>query len=214
MKKKEILSGVLITPKGNSSLPYTLNALEPYISEQTLYYHHGKHLETYLQNTKKLQQGTPFEGKCIMDTLLGAKDALYNNAAQAYNHIFYFEQFAPAESGKNIPVGKILTLIEESFGSYQNFMDEFTQAALSLFGSGWVWLTLSPNQELKIVKTPNAGNPILDMYAPLFVVDVWEHAYYIDQKNNRKGYLDNLWNIVDWDIISQRLENTLKTLSI
>ncbi len=214
MKKRELLYGVLITPKGESKLPYPLHALEPYISEQTLYYHHGKHLEGYLNNTKKLQEGTPFQGKCIVDTMLGAKEALYNNAAQAYNHIFYFEQFSPSESGKNSPIGTIASAIEQEFGSFQNFKDNFTQMALSQFGSGWAWLVLTPDGDLKLTKSANAGNPIFDMNTPLFTIDVWEHAYYIDNKNDRAAYIEKLWNIVDWDIISLRLERATKILSI
>jgi Fe-Mn family superoxide dismutase len=215
MKKKELLKGVLLTPANETTnLPYSLNALEPYISEQTLYYHHGKHLAGYVNNTKRLQEGTDFQGKCIFDTMLGAKDALFNNAAQVYNHLFYFEQFATYEQGKNIPIGTILSAIEQQYGSFQNFKDSFAQAALSQFGSGWVWLVLTPSGELKIVKTTNAGNPIFDMNTPLFVIDVWEHAYYIDYKNDRATYIEKLWNIVDWDVVSQRLENATKILSI
>lgn len=214
MKKRELLYGVLITPKGESKLPYQLNALEPYISEQTLYYHHGKHLEGYLNNTKKLQEGTPFQGKCIVDTMLGAKEALYNNAAQTYNHIFYFEQFSPHELGKNSPIGTIASAIEQEFGSFQNFKDNFKQMAMSQFGSGWVWLVVTPDGELKITKTPNAGNPIFEMNTPIFVIDVWEHAYYIDYKNDRAAYIEAIWNVVDWDVVSQRLENISKILSI
>lgn len=215
MKKKELLKGVLLTPVNETSqLPYALNALEPYISEETLLYHHGKHLAAYVNNTKRLQEGNEFQGKCIFDTMLGAKDALYNNAAQVYNHLFYFEQLACSEEGKNIPVGTIRSAIEQQYGSFQIFKDNFASVALSQFGSGWVWLVLTTAGELKIVKTSNAGNPIFDMNTPLFVMDVWEHAYYIDYRNDRAKYIEQMWNIIDWDVVSQRLEIATKILSI
>lgn len=215
MKKKELLKGVLLTPISQTAqLPYALNALEPYMSEQTLYYHHGKHLAAYVNNCVRLQEGTEFQGSSVFDTILGAKDALFNNAAQVYNHQLFFEQFSPISEGKNIPTGKILAAIEQQYGSFQIFKDKFTQAAMAQFGSGWVWLVLSYKGELKIVKTTNACNPILDMLTPLFVIDVWEHAYYIDYKNDRAAYIENIWHIVNWDVVSQRFEIATKILSI
>lgn len=188
-------------------LPYSYQALEPYISEQTLIYHHDKHLVAYVNKTLELIQGTSFADATLEQIILSADGALLNNAAQVWNHNFYFEQFSPTPQQK--PEGNLLKAIDTTFGSYKKLQERMTAEALSLFGSGWVWLASDAHGKLKIVSKSNAGNPLMDGLYPLLAIDVWEHAYYIDHRNARVEGVNALWKIIDWKIIDQRYEDIL-----
>lgn len=185
-------------------LPYALNALEPRMSEQTLNFHFNKHLQTYLDNVNHLVEDTPYADFRLKDIIVHATGALFNNAAQAYNHILFFKQLAP------VPVPMSTTLTQHlvaNFGSVEAFKDEFIKAAIGLFGSGWVWLAQDAVHVLKIVACPNAGNPITQGMRPLMCIDVWEHAYYLDYQNRRAEYVNNFWYLIDWKRIESRIEN-------
>ena len=169
-------------------LPYEMNALTPVISEATIKLHHGKHLKTYIDNLNKLIVGTPFEN-CDLETIVkNSTGAIFNNAAQALN----------------TPSGALLSAIEKEWGSFDNFKKEFTTAATSLFGSGWVWLAKDKKGKLYILSENNAGNPITKGYTPILGIDVWEHAYYLDYQNRRPEHIEKLWTIIDWSTIGAR----------
>ena len=181
-------------------LPYEYEALKPSISDETLRYHHDKHHLAYVNNLNRLIKGTEFEESDLDDILRHSKGAIYNNAAQVWNHTFYFEQF-----GKWNPIkGKLAEQIVRQWGSIEKFKEEFVAAGVSLFGSGWVWLTCDRNGELSILTESNAGNPITKGYTPLLTFDIWEHAYYIDYRNQRTDYLNSLWIILNWQKIEER----------
>jgi Fe-Mn family superoxide dismutase len=185
-------------------LPYALNALAPVMSADTLNYHYGKHLQTYLDNVNRMIEGTPFADMKLKDMITKAQGALYNNAAQAFNHIIFFKQLAPTPT----TISPLLTqALVARFGSVDAFKSEFSNAAVTLFGSGWVWLALDANNVLQIVPEPNAGNPITRNMRPLMCIDVWEHAYYLDYQNRRGDYIKNFWNLVNWDYIEKRMQN-------
>lgn len=178
-------------------LPYEKGALSPYISAETLEYHYGKHHQTYVDNLNKLIVGTEFETLSLEDIVKKAPAGpIFNNAAQVWNHSFYFFGFTP--NAKPIS-GKILELINRDFGSFDAFKSAFTASALWNFGSGWTWLTISPEGKLEIVNTSNAGTVLTTDKKALLTCDVWEHAYYIDTRNARPKYLENFWNLVDWE---------------
>lgn len=177
-------------------LPYSMDALEPFISKTTLEFHYGKHHQTYVNNLNKLIVGTEFENSKLEEIVLKSKGAIFNNAAQVWNHTFYWNGLSPKSSLK--PQGELLEAIEKEFGSFEAFKEKFTNASLNLFGSGWSWLVKDKDGKLEIVQTSNAENPILQGKTPIFVCDVWEHAYYIDQKNKRAAYVEAFWNLVDW----------------
>lgn len=183
-------------------LPYSKDSLAPVISAETIDYHYGKHEKAYIDNLNKLIVGTEFEDMDLEDIIVHATGALYNNASQAWNHIFYFFSFSPDGGGE--PQGDLGDAIKRDFGSFDNFKKEFVDAGVKLFGSGWVWLSRDNNGKLFITSEPNAGNPMTSGLVPLLTFDVWEHAYYIDYKNLRAKYLDELWSIVDWDLIESR----------
>lgn len=183
-------------------LPYVYGSLKPYISEETLEYHHGKHHQAYVNNLNKLVPGTKFEGSDLDALVMNAEGAIFNNAAQVWNHTFYFSSFSPA--GKRIPDGSMADAINSSFGSFEKFRELFDGAAASLFGSGWAWLVQEPGGKLAIVQESNAGNPMKKGLKPLLTCDVWEHAYYIDYRNRRPDYINAFWSVVDWDIIAGR----------
>ena len=186
-------------------LPYPKNALVPAISEDTIDYHYGKHLQTYVNNLNALVQGTPFEGKTVEEIVSVAPDgALFNNAGQVLNHTLYFLQFTPTP-GRYVPEGKLAEAIDRDFGNFGNFKDEMTQAAASLFGSGWAWLAIDKQGKLHIVKEANGSNPLRQGMKPLLGFDVWEHAYYLDYQNRRTEHLANLWKIIDWQVIESRM---------
>ena len=185
-------------------LPYALDALSPIMSADTLNYHYGKHLQTYLDNVNRMIEGTPFADMKLKDMITKAQGALYNNAAQAFNHIIFFKQLTPTPT----TISPLLTqALVARFGSVDAFKSEFSNAAAALFGSGWVWLALDANNVLQIVPEPNAGNPITRNMRPLMCIDVWEHAYYLDYQNRRGDYIKNFWNLVNWDYIEKRMQD-------
>ena len=185
-------------------LPYALDALAPAMSADTLNYHYGKHLQTYLDNVNRMIEGTPFADMKLKDMITKAQGALYNNAAQAFNHIIFFKQLTPTPT----TISPLLTqALVARFGSVDAFKSEFSTAAAALFGSGWVWLALDANNVLQIVPEPNAGNPITRNMRPLMCIDVWEHAYYLDYQNRRGDYIKNFWNLVNWDYIEKRMQD-------
>lgn len=185
-------------------LPYALDALAPVMSADTLNFHYGKHLQTYLDNVNRMIEGTPFAEMKLKDMITKAQGALYNNAAQAFNHIIFFKQLTPTPT----TISPLLTqALVARFGSVDAFKSEFSNAAAALFGSGWVWLALDANNVLQIVPEPNAGNPITRNMRPLMCIDVWEHAYYLDYQNRRGDYIKNFWNLVNWDYIEKRMQD-------
>lgn len=185
-------------------LPYALDALAPAMSADTLNYHYGKHLQTYLDNVNRMIEGTPFADMKLKDMITKAQGALYNNAAQAFNHIIFFKQLTPTPT----TISPLLTqALVARFGSVDAFKSEFSNAAATLFGSGWVWLALDANNVLQIVPEPNAGNPITRNMRPLMCIDVWEHAYYLDYQNRRGDYIKKFWNLVNWDYIEKRMQD-------
>ncbi|MBD5204097.1 MAG: superoxide dismutase [Bacteroidales bacterium] len=185
-------------------LPYSPDALEPIISQRTVEYHYGKHEKAYIDTLNKLIEGTPFADMTLEDIILKSEGKTFNNASQAWNHIFYFFQFNPV--GKREPVGKLRKQIEEQFGSVEEFKRKFEEAGTTLFGSGWVWLSRDKEGKLFITQGKDAANPMCEGLNPILVFDVWEHAYYLDYQNLRASYLHQLWDLVDWDIVASRYE--------
>ena len=186
-------------------LPYAKDALSPVISPETIDYHYGKHLQTYVNNLNQLVPGTPFEGKTVEEIVAVAPDgAIFNNAGQVLNHTLYFLQFTPNPE-RLVPQGKLAEAIRRDFGNFENFKDEMTQAATTLFGSGWAWLAMTQEGKLVIVKEANGSNPIRQGMTPLLGFDVWEHAYYLDYQNRRTDHLSKLWDIIDWKTIEKRM---------
>jgi len=186
-------------------LPYAKDALAPVISQETIDYHYGKHLQTYVNNLNALVSGTPFEGKTLEEIVATAPDGpLFNNAGQVLNHTLYFLQFTP-NPARNAPNGKLAEAIQRDFGNFENFKNEMTQAATSFFGSGWIWLAMDKDGHLHIVKEANGSNPIRQGMTPLLGFDVWEHAYYLDYQNRRTDHLSKLWDIIDWKTIEKRM---------
>ncbi len=183
-------------------LPYAPDALAPVISQTTVEYHYGKHEKTYIDTLNTLIEGTEYQEMPLEEIILRSDGKLYNNAAQAWNHIFYFFQFSP--DGLKEPDGLLRTRIEEQFGSVDEFKKKFEEAGATLFGSGWVWLSEDNNGQLVITQGGNASNPLTQGLRPLLTFDVWEHAYYLDYQNRRADYLHRLWDIVDWDVIGMR----------
>ncbi len=183
-------------------LPYAHNALEPVISEETINYHYGKHHLTYVNNLNGLVPGTQFEN-ADLDTIVKNSDGpIFNNAAQIWNHNFYFLSLTPEKGSK--PSDKLANAINEAFGSLDNFKAEFNKSAITVFGSGWAWLVKDADGKLSIAKESNAGNPLTHGLVPLLTFDVWEHAYYIDYQNRRADYVAALWDLVDWNVVSER----------
>lgn len=184
------------------ALPYSANALAPVISEQTINYHYGKHLQTYINNLNNLIANTKFEGMELEQIIKASDGPTFNNAAQTFNHQFYFATFSPTP--KTAPEGKLLTAIEKQWGSLDNFKKEFAAAGVAIFGSGWVWLVSDENGQLSILKCSNAENPLTKGLKPLLTFDVWEHAYYLDYQNRRADQLNDLWKITDWKVVENR----------
>ncbi|MDE7411109.1 MAG: superoxide dismutase [Paramuribaculum sp.] len=185
-------------------LPYALDALAPVISQETLHFHYGKHEQAYIDNLNKLIQDTEFADMELDEIIRKSSGALFNNAAQAWNHIFYFFSFSPEAT--KLTEGRLHDAIVRDFGSVDNFKKEFVDAGVKLFGSGWVWLASDEDGKLMILQKPNAGNPLTDELVPLLTFDVWEHAYYLDYQNRRADALTKLWDIVDWDVVSERYD--------
>lgn len=183
-------------------LPYANDALAPVISKETIEYHHGKHLQTYINNLNNLIQGTKFEDADLNTIIRESDGGIFNNAGQVLNHNMYFLQFAPNAGGR--PSGKLLAAIEEAFGSFENFQKEFETAATTLFGSGWAWLVADKDGKLQIMKESNAGNPVKHGLKPILCFDVWEHAYYLDFQNRRADQVKELWKIVSWAEVEKR----------
>lgn len=185
-------------------LPYAPDALDPVISAVTIDFHYGKHEKAYIDTLNQLIEGTPYDGLTIEEIITTSDGKLFNNASQAYNHIFYFFQFNP--TGLRAPGGRLLEKIESQFGSVEEFQKKFVEAGATLFGSGWVWLAADTSGNLVILQKPNAGNPLTDGLIPLLTFDVWEHAYYLDYQNRRADYLNRLWDIVDWSVVESRYD--------
>lgn len=185
-------------------LPYDMDALEPHISKETLEYHYGKHHNTYVTNLNKQIEGTEYANMSIEEIIQKTTGGMFNNAAQAWNHSFYWQCLAPTGGGE--PQGDLLAAINQEFGSFNEFKEKFTQTAITTFGSGWAWLVQDNNGKLSIVSTSNAGTPMTDNQTALLTCDVWEHAYYIDYRNARPTYLGAFWNLVNWDFVQQNFK--------
>ncbi|PTA78378.1 superoxide dismutase [Fe] [Serratia sp. Nf2] len=185
------------------ALPYEKNALEPHISAETLEYHYGKHHNTYVVNLNNLVKGSEFEGKSLEEIIKTSDGGVFNNAAQVWNHTFYWHCLSPQGGGE--PQGELAVAIVKSFGSFAAFKEQFTDAAVKNFGAGWTWLVKKPDGALAIVNTSNAATPLTGEDKPLLTVDVWEHAYYIDYRNARPKYLENFWALVNWTFAAENL---------
>lgn len=186
------------------SLPYSPNALEPVISAETIAFHHGKHLQTYVNNLNALLPGSGFEEMTLEEIVSKSEGGIFNNAGQILNHNLYFTQFrSPREN--NQPNGRIGEAIVGKFGSFDAFREEFQKKGATLFGSGWVWLSSDSDGKLVITQEPNAGNPLTKGLTPLLTFDVWEHAYYLDYQNRRPDYQAALWQLIDWDEVNRHL---------
>jgi Fe-Mn family superoxide dismutase len=183
-------------------LPYALDALEPVISKKTIEFHYGKHHQAYVNNLNNLKEGTEFADADLETIIKKSKGGLFNNAAQVWNHTFYFTSFTPEGGGK--PSAALAEAINKSFGGFEAFKEAFTKAAATLFGSGWAWLVKDAAGDLKIVQTSNAANPMTDGLTPVLTCDVWEHAYYLDYQNRRPDYIASFWKLIDWNIVSKR----------
>lgn len=184
-------------------LPFNVDSLSPVISPETIEFHYGKHHAAYVANLNKLIIGTEFETMRLEDIIKKALGGIFNNAAQIWNHTFYWNCLTPAGNGD--PAGDVAKLLEKNFGSFARFKEDFTKAAISTFGSGWVWLVKNSDGKVVIESTSNAMTPIKDNRRPLLTCDVWEHAYYIDYRNNRAAYLEGFWKIVNWSFVEKNL---------
>ncbi|HEH9417789.1 superoxide dismutase [Fe] [Aeromonas sobria] len=186
------------------ALPYAINALEPHISQETLEYHHGKHHNTYVVNLNNLVPGTEFEGKSLEEIIKTSSAGIFNNAAQIWNHTFYWHCLSPNGGGE--PTGELAAAINKAFGSFAEFKDAFTKSAIGNFGSSWTWLVKKADGSLAIVNTSNAGCPLTEAgTTPLLTVDLWEHAYYIDFRNMRPKYMETFWTLVNWEFAAKNL---------
>jgi len=185
-------------------LPYEKNALAPHISEETLEYHYGKHHQTYVTNLNNLTKGTDLSTKSLEELIKTQKGGIFNNAAQVWNHTFYWHSMSPQGGGE--PTEKIADEINASFGSFEAFKDQFSKAAVGQFGSGWAWLVQDSSGKLSIETTSNAECPIQTGKTPLLTCDVWEHAYYIDYRNARPKYIEAWWNLINWDFANKNLK--------
>lgn len=189
-------------------LPFELDALEPYISKETLEYHYGKHHAAYVNNLNRLIEGTKYEKMILEDIITSADGGIFNNAAQVYNHDFYFNGLCRE---KTTPSKNLLALIERDFGSLEAFKETFLERATGLFGSGWLWLSIDSSGTLLLESLSNAGNPLLSGNTPLLTCDVWEHAYYIDYRNVRADYLKKWWDIINWGFVSKKLQEFIES---
>ena len=184
-------------------LPYAPEALEPVISRETISFHHGKHLATYVNNLNNLLPGSGFEESSLEEIVCKAEGGILNNAGQILNHNLYFGQFS-GNPQKSVPTGQLAEAINSQFGSFEAFKEEFQKKGATLFGSGWVWLSADQDGKLVITQEPNAANPVQKGLKPLLTFDVWEHAYYLDYQNRRPDHLAALWQIIDWKLIEDR----------
>lgn len=183
-------------------LPYALDALQPYISKETLEYHYGKHHKAYVDNLNKLIPGTEFENMSLEETIMKSSGGIFNNAAQIWNHTFYWHCMAPKSGGE--PNGKLADAIKKTFKSFDEFKKQFSETAVKTFGSGWAWLAKNDKGDLEIISTSNAGTPMKEHKKALLTCDVWEHAYYIDYRNMRPTYVEKFWNLVNWDFVAEK----------
>ena len=184
-------------------LPYAADALEPHISAETLAFHHGKHHQTYVTKLNELIAGTEYADLPLEEIVKRAREGTFNNAAQTWNHSFYWNCLSP--NGGGAPAGKIAEAIDARWGSFDKFKEELTQSAVTNFGSGWTWLVKNEQGELEVLNTANAGNPLTDGKTPILTIDVWEHAYYIDYRNARPKYIEAYWQLVNWEFANQNL---------
>jgi Fe-Mn family superoxide dismutase len=185
-------------------LPYELDALAPHISKETLEYHYGKHHQTYVTNLNNLVPGSEFEGMNLEEIIQKSSGGIFNNAAQVWNHTFYWHSLSPQGGGE--PNGELLEAINKTFGSVDAFKEQFSTLAATTFGSGWAWLVKDSNNELSLVSTSNAATPLTEGLTPLLTCDVWEHAYYIDYRNARPKYIEAFWSLVNWDFASENFK--------
>lgn len=185
------------------ALPYPKNALEPYISAETLEFHHDKHHKAYVDTLNRLIKGTEFENLSLEDVVKRSSGPLFNNAGQTWNHTFYWNCMSPHGGGE--PRGKLADAIKKAFGSFEEFKQKFSDKALTTFGSGWAWLVKEKDGSVAIASTSNAGTPMTEGKTALLTCDVWEHAYYIDYRNVRAKYVENFWNVVNWEFVEKNL---------
>ena len=184
-------------------LPYDRTALEPHISAETLDYHHGKHHKAYVDNLNKMIEGTEFASMDLVEIIRKSQGAMFNNAAQVWNHTFYWNSMSPSGGGE--PTGAIADAIKKSFGSFADFKERFSASAVGHFASGWAWL-VKDGDKLEVVDLHDAGNPLTMGKKPILTCDVWEHAYYVDYRNARPKYVEAFWNLVDWDYVSKQMK--------
>lgn len=186
-------------------LTYEMDALQPHISKETLEFHYGKHHNAYVTNLNNLIPGTEFEDLSLEEIVKKAPTGgIFNNAAQVWNHSFYWNCLSPNGGGE--PTGKLLELIDKAFGTFADFKEKFTNSAIGNFGSGWTWLVQNENGDVEILNTSNAGTALTSGKKPLLTVDVWEHAYYVDYRNARPQYVDAFWKLVNWDFVADNLD--------
>jgi len=186
-------------------LPYELNALEPHISKRTMDFHYNKHHAGYVKKLNGHTEDTEYADMPLEDVIKKSDGGVFNNAAQTWNHTFYWEGFSPDGGGK--PTGEIAEAINKRWGDFEKFKDEFSKKAATLFGSGWAWLVKTKDGKLDIIQGQNADNPMTEGHTPLLTCDVWEHAYYLDRQNKRPEYIENFWEIVDWNKVNERYQN-------
>lgn len=191
-------------------LPYPEDALEPYMSAKTVQFHYGKHLPAYIENTNKLIAGTAFENMPLVEIIEKSAGALFNNASQVFNHYFQFEALAPHNPAKAEPGRHTLKMIEENFGTLDKFKDQLAKASMQFFGSGYSWLAADKEGRLELSTVGNAGNPIAEGKIPVMNLDLWEHAYYLDVQNQRAKYIENSMQIINWEVIEERVKCLLK----
>ncbi|MCE1160175.1 MAG: superoxide dismutase [Fe] [Burkholderiales bacterium] len=183
------------------TLPYAMDALAPHISAETLEFHYGKHHKTYVDNLNNLVKGTEFENASLEEIVKKSSGGIFNNAAQVWNHTFYWNGLAPNAGGA--PTGALADAINAKWGSFDAFKEAFTKCAVTTFGSGWAWLVKTPAGELDLVSTSNAATPLTTDNKALLTCDVWEHAYYVDYRNARPKYVESFWNLVNWDFVAK-----------
>ncbi|QYR52544.1 superoxide dismutase [Fe] [Lysobacter soyae] len=186
------------------ALPYDRNALEPHISGETIDFHYGKHHKAYVDNLNKLIEGTPFADKSLEEIVKTSDGGVFNNAAQVWNHTFYWNCMTPNGGGE--PTGKLADAINAAFGDFAKFKEQFTDTAVKTFGSGWAWLVQRKDGTVALVSTSNAATPLTGDDTPLMTCDVWEHAYYIDYRNLRPKYLEHFWNLVNWEFVAGNMK--------
>ena len=186
------------------ALPYDRTALEPHISGETIDFHYGKHHKTYVDNLNKMIEGTEFADMPLEEIIRKSQGGMFNNAAQIWNHTFYWNCLKPAGGGE--PTGKLADAINAAFGDFARFKEQFTDTSIKTFGSGWGWLVQRKDGSLALASTSNAANPLTGEDTPLLTCDVWEHAYYIDYRNARPKYLDAFWNLVNWDFVASNMK--------